>query len=135
MGPGQHTSRPDEAQSVYPHEPPRERTHAGKPHKHRYGKIYDTLPYPPPPFASIQLTKYVQLFKRIVRQYDGMRKRNAFMKGYKKTAPFSENLTEFDEARQVVTDLIAEYEAAEEANYLNPDEGQATSADNDKRMG
>lgn len=76
-----------------------------------------------------------QLFKRIVRQYDGMRKRNAFMEAYKKTAPFSENLNEFDEAREVVTDLIAEYEAAEDADYLNPDLGEkATSAETDKRV-
>ena len=45
-----------------------------------------------------------------------MRKRNAFMDGYKKTAPFTENLNEFDEAREVVGDLIAEYESAENAN-------------------
>jgi tubulin gamma len=70
-----------------------------------------------------------------VKQYDGMRKRNAFMEGYKKTAPFSENLNEFDEAREVVTDLIAEYEAAEDADYLNPDAGdKATSAETDKRL-
>jgi tubulin gamma len=76
-----------------------------------------------------------QLFKRIVRQYDGMRKRNAFIEGYKKTAPFSDNLNEFDEARAVVTDLIAEYEAAEDANYLNPDEeDKVTSAETDKRV-
>jgi tubulin gamma len=47
-----------------------------------------------------------------------MRKRNAFMDGYKKTAPFADNLNEFDEAREVVTDLITEYESAEEASYL-----------------
>ena len=65
-----------------------------------------------------------------------MRKRNAFLEGYKKTAPFSDNLSEFDEAKEVVSDLIAEYEAAEDANYLNPDAGeQATSAETDKRMG
>lgn len=56
------------------------------------------------------------------------------MEGYKKTAPFAENLNEFDEAREVVTDLIAEYEAAEDADYLNPDESKATSAETDKRM-
>lgn len=69
-----------------------------------------------------------QLFKRIVRQYDGMRKRNAFMEGYKKTAPFSDNLNEFDEAREVVTDLIAEYEAAEDADYLNFDAADKAAA-------
>lgn len=58
------------------------------------------------------------------------------MEGYKKTAPFSENLDEFDEAREVVTDLIAEYEAAENADYLSPDMGEkATSAETDKRLG
>lgn len=56
-----------------------------------------------------------------------MRKRNAFVEGYKKTGPFAENLDEFDEAREVVTDLIAEYEAAEDANYLNPDAGGAAT--------
>jgi len=68
-----------------------------------------------------------------------MRKRNAFMEGYKKTAPFADNLNEFDEAREVVTGLIADYEAAEDANYLNPDVGAggegAVSAETDKRMG
>jgi tubulin gamma len=64
-----------------------------------------------------------------------MRKRNAFMEGYKKTAPFADDLSEFDESREVVTDLIAEYEAAEDADYLNPDAGKdATSAETDKRV-
>ncbi|KEY73742.1 hypothetical protein S7711_06318 [Stachybotrys chartarum IBT 7711] len=80
-------------------------------------------------------TSIATLFKRIVKQYDGMRKRNAFLEVYKKTAPFAENLDEFDEARQVVADLIAEYEAAEDADYLNPDNGdKATSAETDKRV-
>jgi len=65
-----------------------------------------------------------------------MRKRNAFMEGYKKTAPFADNLNEFDEAREVVTDLIAEYEAAEDADYLNPDAGDKIAAGEagDKRV-
>ena len=82
------------------------------------------------------LTRWEQLFKRIVKQYDGMRKRNAFMEGYRKTAPFAENLDEFDEARQVVADLIGEYEAAEDADYLSPGgREQATSAETDRRAG
>jgi tubulin gamma len=65
-----------------------------------------------------------------------MRKRNAFMEGYKKTAPFADNLNEFDEAREVITDLIAEYEAAEDADYLNLDAGDKTTAGEagDKRV-
>ena len=72
-----------------------------------------------------------------MKQYEGMRKRNAFLEGYKKTKPFEDNLNEFDESKEVVMDLIAEYEAAEQANYLNPDAGskEAMSAETDKRMG
>ncbi len=63
-----------------------------------------------------------------------MRKRNAFMEAYNKTGAFSENRNEFDEVREVVTDLIAQPEAAEDADYLNPDLGEnATSAETDKR--
>lgn len=63
-----------------------------------------------------------------------MRKRNAFMDGYKKTAPFADNLNEFDEAKEVVTDLIAEYEAAENADYLNPEGDKAAGEAGDKRV-
>ncbi|CAK7233678.1 gamma-tubulin [Sporothrix bragantina] len=73
-------------------------------------------------------TSIATLFKRIVRQYDGMRKRNAFLDTYKKTAPFSDNLNEFDEAREVVADLISEYEAAEEGDYLSAPQDKVSSA-------
>ncbi len=64
-----------------------------------------------------------------------MRKRNAFIDSYKKTAPFADNFNEFDEAKEVVTDLIAEYEAAEDADYLNPDAGHTPAGEaGDKRV-
>jgi len=85
--------------------------------------------------APTKLTVNNQLFKRILKQYDGMFKRNAFLEGYKKTAPFADNLNEFEEAREVVSDLIAEYEAAENPDYLNPNLGDNNdSAETDKRM-
>lgn len=65
-------------------------------------------------------TSISTLFRRIVVQYDKMRKRNAYLDGYKKTAPFADGFGEFDEARAVVTDLINEYEEAETPNYLEP---------------
>lgn len=68
-------------------------------------------------------TSVATLFKRIVQQYDRLRKRSAFLEQYKKEPPFAEGLGEFDEARAVVTDLVAEYEAAEKENYLDPDAG------------
>ncbi|KAH0541593.1 hypothetical protein FGG08_003941 [Glutinoglossum americanum] len=73
-------------------------------------------------------TSIATLFKRIVLQYDRLRKRNAFLEQYKKEAPFADGLQEFDEARAVVADLIAEYESAESADYLNP-AGPETAVD------
>ncbi|KAJ5575116.1 hypothetical protein N7450_009015 [Penicillium hetheringtonii] len=69
-------------------------------------------------------TSVATLFKRIIQQYDRLRKRNAFLDQYRKSAAFSEELTEFDEARSVVMDLIGEYEAAERSDYLDPDAGK-----------
>lgn len=43
----------------------------------------------------------MQLFKRVVDQYDKLRKRNAFLEQYKKVPMFENNLQEFDEARSV----------------------------------
>ncbi|EEP79621.1 tubulin gamma chain [Uncinocarpus reesii 1704] len=70
-------------------------------------------------------TSVATLFKRIVSQYDRLRKRNAFLEQYKKEAPFADGLGEFDEARAVVMDLVAEYEAAEKEDYLEGPGGGA----------
>lgn len=51
-------------------------------------------------------------------QYDKLRKRNAFLDGYKKERMFSDGLDEFDEARSVVSDLVDEYRACEQADYV-----------------
>ena len=69
-------------------------------------------------------TSVATLFRRIVVQYDKLRKRNAFLEGYKKEAPFANGLGEFDDARAVVMDLINEYEEAETEAYLDPDKGK-----------
>ncbi|KAF9886323.1 gamma-tubulin [Aspergillus nanangensis] len=69
-------------------------------------------------------TSVATLFKRIVQQYDRLRKRNAFLEQYKKESPFSDGFGEFDEARAVVMDLVGEYEAAEKETYLDPDAGK-----------
>lgn len=65
-------------------------------------------------------TSIATLFKRIMAQYDRLRTRNAFIDQYRKEPMFSQDLGEFDDARAVVSDLIAEYEAAEGADYLSP---------------
>ena len=69
-------------------------------------------------------TSVATLFRRIVVQYEKMRKRNAYLEQYKKEAPFRDGLGEFDEAKEVVTGLIGEYEAAEKEDYLDPEAGK-----------
>lgn len=71
-------------------------------------------------------TGIATLFRRIVLQYDRLRKRNAFLEQYKREAPFAEGLGEFDEAREVVQELISEYQGAEEPDYLTKEDGIST---------
>ena len=47
----------------------------------------------------------VQLFKRMIDQYDRLRRRGAFLEAYKKEDMFSHGLEEFDDSRHVVADL------------------------------
>jgi len=68
-------------------------------------------------------TGIATLFKRIVSHYTSLRKRNAFLEPYKREAPFSDGLGEFDEAREVVQGLIDEYEGAEDVDYLDKEAG------------
>ena len=73
-------------------------------------------------------TSIATLFRRIVTQYDKMRKRNAYLEGYKKEPYFADGLEPFDEARAVVMDLIGEYEQAETDTYLDPDKKLETGS-------
>ncbi|WFD43180.1 calcium channel protein [Malassezia psittaci] len=59
-------------------------------------------------------TGIASMFKRTADQYDKLRKRNAFMEMYKREAMFQGgDLTEFDEARETLAELMSEYRAAE----------------------
>ncbi|KAJ3298245.1 gamma-tubulin [Borealophlyctis nickersoniae] len=64
-------------------------------------------------------TSIASLFKRTCDQYDRLRKRNAFLDQYKREAMFAEGLEEFDSSREVVQDLISEYEACENPDYID----------------
>ena len=46
-----------------------------------------------------------------------MRKRNAFLEPYRRERMFANGLEEFDDSRQVVQDMIDEYQAAEKPDY------------------
>jgi len=59
------------------------------------------------------------LFQKCLKQYDVLRKRNAFLDNYRKENMFADGLEEFDSSREVVASLIEEYKASEKKNYLN----------------
>lgn len=54
-----------------------------------------------------------QYFQRILKQYDLLRKRGAYIEQYKKEDMFRNGLEEFDDSRNVVQELIEEYKACE----------------------
>ena len=64
-------------------------------------------------------TSIRDLFQRICSQYDKLRKRDAFLDNYRKVPMFADDLSEFDDSREIVQDLIEEYRAAESADYIN----------------
>lgn len=64
-------------------------------------------------------TSIASLFKRTRDQYDRLRKRNAFLEQYRKFSIFADDLDEFDDSRNVVQELIDEYEACETPEYVN----------------
>jgi len=64
-------------------------------------------------------TSIASLFKRTIDQYDKLRKRGAFLDQYKKTRIFSDGLEEFDSSKEIVQELIDEYEACESPDYIN----------------
>ena len=63
-------------------------------------------------------TSISALFKRASRQFDKLRKREAFLEQFRKEEMFKENLDEMDASRDVVQQLIEEYEAAATPDYL-----------------
>lgn len=60
-----------------------------------------------------------QLFDRALQQYDKLRKREAFLEQFRKESTFKENLDELDHSREVVQELVDEYNAATRPDYLS----------------
>ena len=63
-------------------------------------------------------TSIASLFQRCLRDYDKMRKVNAYIEQFRKEDMFSDNLDEFDDSREVVQNLVNEYIAATKPEYL-----------------
>lgn len=51
--------------------------------------------------------------------YDKLRKREAFMEAFKKEPMFHDDLSEFDASREVLQQLVDEYHAATNSEYLS----------------
>jgi len=64
-------------------------------------------------------TSIHHLFTQVIKQYDTLRKHNAFLNNYVKESIFSDSLDEFDSSREIVTSLVDEYVAAEGPDYVN----------------
>ena len=71
-------------------------------------------------------TSMAELMERLLKQYDRIKSRNAFLDNYRREPMFQDSLDEFDHAREVVVDLMEEYRACERPDYV--DYGMGTAA-------
>nr|GMC48883.1 tubulin gamma-1 chain [Ipomoea batatas] len=59
------------------------------------------------------------LFTKCLSQYEKLRKRQAFLDNYRNHPMFADNdLSEFDESRDVIESLVDEYKACESPDYI-----------------
>jgi len=68
------------------------------------------------------------LFTRILKQYNDLKKRNAFLDGFTKFAMFEDNLREFDNSKETIRNLVEEYQAIAKPNYINWGKAPASSS-------
>ncbi|KAJ7461848.1 gamma tubulin [Mycena galericulata] len=72
-----------------------------------------------PRVSGVMLANHTSIgtfFKRMIEQYDQLRKRNAFMEQYKQ---YDNVLDEFDSARGTCDELQTEYKACESRDYIS----------------
>jgi tubulin gamma len=65
------------------------------------------------------VTLTTQLFDATCGQFDKLRKREAFLEQFKKEPKFKDDLTELDDSRQVVQELVDEYIASTKSDYIS----------------
>lgn len=69
-------------------------------------------------FLLANHTSMAELFDRLLRQYDRIRSRNAFLDNYRREPMFADSLDEFDHSRETVQNLVDEYRACERPDYV-----------------
>jgi tubulin gamma len=70
-------------------------------------------------FMLANHTSMAELFQRLLKQYDQIRSRNAFLDNYRREPMFADSLDEFDHARETVQNLVDEYAACERPDYVD----------------
>lgn len=70
-------------------------------------------------FMLANHTSMAELFDRLLKQYDKIRSRNAFLDNYRREPMFADSLDEFDHARETVQNLVDEYIACERPDYVD----------------
>ncbi|KAG8084767.1 hypothetical protein GUJ93_ZPchr0010g8530 [Zizania palustris] len=64
-------------------------------------------------------TSIRHLFSKCLGQYEKLRKKQAFLDNYRKFPMFEDNdLSEFDESREIIESLVDEYKACESPDYI-----------------
>mmetsp|Transcript_8124 Transcript_8124/g.24009 ORF Transcript_8124/g.24009 Transcript_8124/m.24009 type:complete len:576 (-) Transcript_8124:2800-4527(-) len=77
-------------------------------------------------FMLANHTSMAELFERLLKQYDRIKSRNAFLDNFRKEECFQGSmLEEFDHSREVVQSLMDEYRACERPDYVNFGMGSA----------
>ena len=71
-----------------------------------------------PPTHTHTHTHTHQLFAASCGQFDKLRKKEAFLDQFKKQPMFSDDLSELDDSRRVVQEVIDEYRASTEPDYI-----------------
>ena len=61
----------------------------------------------------------MQLFDATCGQFDKLRKREAFLEQFKKEPKFKDDLSELDNSRAVVQELVDEYIASTRQDYIS----------------
>jgi tubulin gamma len=72
-------------------------------------------------FMLANHTSMAELFERLLKQYDRIKSRNAFLDNFRREECFADDsmMEEFDHSREVVQSLMDEYRACERPDYVN----------------
>lgn len=71
-------------------------------------------------FMLANHTSMAELFERLLKQYDKIKSRNAFLDNFRREECFSGSMMdEFDHSREVVQSLMDEYRACERPDYVS----------------